>query len=101
MAAAHIAQTHPPFSRATVLLLPLFRADCGYHDGFALAIAASVITGVAALLSWFWMPWLPPSASAGAAPTFSATASGGGASSSAYANIGEDPLSKSTGFNSA
>ena len=82
----------PPSSFPRRLRLPRRVCPCnrrlGYHGRRRVALVV-------------WMPWSPPSASAGAAPTFSATASGGGASSSAYANIGEDPLSKSTGFNSA
>ncbi len=91
----------PPPSSFPRLFLS-FLADCGYHDGFFTAIAASVFTGVTALLAWFWMPWSAPSASAsaGGAPAFSATASTGGSS---YANIGEDPGFKvaPAGFNSA
>ena len=46
---------------------------CGYHDGFGIAVAAAVMTGISALIMVFYMPWTPPSASA-SAPAYSVAA---------------------------
>ena len=56
---------------------------CGYHDAFGVAIASAVMTGVTALLTWFWMPWTPPSS--GNSSTAPAAAAGG-----SYSNIGAE-----------
>jgi hypothetical protein len=50
-----------------------FSNYCGYHDGFGIAVAAAVMTGASALIQVFYMPWAPPSLSAGA-PQFTAVA---------------------------
>ena len=56
---------------------------CGYHDGFDIAIAGVVWSGLTALLVWFWLPWEAAAVDAKAMPAgFSAIASGGGAAGS-------------------
>jgi hypothetical protein len=57
---------------------------CGYHDGFDIAIAGVVWTGLTALLVWFWLPWEAPAVDAKASMPagFSVIASGGDAAGS-------------------
>ena len=62
---------------------------CGYHDAFGIAIAAAVVSGITALLTWFWLPWTLTTNSVGAA-ALPASAAGG-----SYANFGKEETVKS------